>query len=490
MSPLRLLYVNNAQLSADVLEQLTKNILSGQCEVQEAHMSFTPHAVSLMLGRDADTYKVGAMTASMIQKGELLCSTVSRLCDAVDITSNTVAGTIIKIHSIELGELPQAVYDFCVKNSSYYAASVSATGSSVRTQQQRHAYQVAMLTLKKMLAVHKVLNIESVDNIQHWIQQQSFSYHRPSMSSLLNYDDDDDSASSDDEDDDDGRPKGEEEDANVSFISSVPTVDSTIVDMSITFQSHHQASLAPVEAHHHHATTASSSSSSSPPIVDRSSKQQLSAEKTIEAEKQSSPNSGMGAIAMKASSGMKPVPPRYPSSSRLSRAASITPITPSLSRTAIANGRDKSKSPMRTTSSNRSANTATATASTSAGTATATGRMKDSNSNSTISSRGQQEGKPVKSKSSSALQDSKEEGLKQKVFLEQLVESLSSVESEFISLVGGVQHQHHQQQLLPMPLDYSTTQQLSSSSSSSYISSREQYLKLRSERSVSVSSCC
>jgi len=111
--------------------------------------------------------------------------------------------------------------------------------------------------------------------------------------------------------------------------------------------------------------------------------------------------------------------------------------------------------------------------------------MKDSNSTiSNSNSRGQQEGKPVKSKSSSALQDSKEEGLKQKVFLEQLVESLSSVESEFISLVGGTtaQHQHTQ------PLDYSATQQ--SSSSSSYISSREQYLKLRSERSVSVSSCC
>ena len=479
MSPLRLLYVNNAQLSADVLEQLTKNILSGQCEVQEAHMSFTSQAVSLMLGRDADTNKVGAMTASMIQKGELLCSTVSRLCDAVDITSNTMAGTIIKIHSIELGELPQAVYDFCVKNSSYYAASVSVTGSSVRTQQQRHAYQVAMLTLKKMLTVHKVLNIESVDNIQHWIQQQSFNYHRPSMSSLLNYDDD--SASSDD-DDDDGRLNGEGEDANVSFISSVPTVDSTIVDMSITFQSNHQASLAPVEAHR---------DATSPPIVDRSSKQQqLSAEKTIEAEKQSSPNSGMGMIVMKASSGMKPAPPRHPSSSRLSRAASIIPIsiTPSHSRTTIANARDKSKSPMRSSSSNnRSANTATATASTSA--ATAIGRMKDSNSTiSNSNSRGQQEGKPVKSKSSSALQDSKEEGLKQKVFLEQLVESLSSVESEFISLVGGTTAQHHH----PQPLDYSATQQQlsSSSSSSSYISSREQYLKLRSERSVSVSSCC
>jgi hypothetical protein len=309
VSPLRLLYVNNAQLSADVLEQLTKNILSGQCEVQEAHMSFTSQAVSLMLGRDADTNKVGAMTASMIQKGELLCSTVSRLCDAVDITSNTMAGTIIKIHSIELGELPQAVYDFCVKNSSYYAASVSATGSSVRTQQQRHAYQVAMLTLKKMLAVHKVLNIESVDNIQHWIQQQSFSYHRPSMSSLLNYDDDS-ASSDDDDDDDDGRPNREGEDANVSFISSVPTVDSTIVDMSITFQSNHQASLAPVEAHPDARTASSSSSySSSPPTVDRSLKQQQSAEKTIVAEKQSSPNSGMGAIAMKASSGMKPAPP-------------------------------------------------------------------------------------------------------------------------------------------------------------------------------------
>lgn len=482
MSPLRLLYVNNAQLSADVLEQLTKNILSGQCEVQEAHMSFTPHAVSLMLGRDADTNKVGAMTASMIQKGELLCSTVSRLCDAVDITSNTVAGNILKIHSIELGELPQAVYDFCVKNSSYYAASVSATGSSVRTQQQRHAYQVAMLTLKKMLTVHKVLNIESVDNIQHWIQQQSFSYHRPSMSSLLNYDDDDDSASSDD-DHDDRRPNREGEDVNVSFISSVPTVDSTIVDMSITFQSHHQASLAPVEAHPD-TTTASSSS---PPMVDRYSKQQqLSVEKTIEEAKQSSPNSGM-----KASSGMKTAPPpRHPSSSRLSRAASITPtpITPSLSKTAIVNVRDKSKSPMRTSSSssNRSANTATAATSTSAATATAGRMQKDSNNSSTISSRGQQEGKPVKSKSSSALQDSKEEGLKQKVFLEQLVESLSSVESEFISLVGGTQ-QH--QQLLPIPLDYSTTQPLPSSSSS-FISSREQYLKLRSERSVSVSSCC
>lgn len=471
MSPLRLLYVNNAQLSADVLEQLTKNILSGQCEVQEAHMSFTSQAVSLMLGRDADTNKVGAMTASMIQKGELLCSTVSRLCDAVDITSNTMAGTIIKIHSIELGELPQAVYDFCVKNSSYYAASVSATGSSVRTQQQRHAYQVAMLTLKKMLAVHKVLNIESVDNIQHWIQQQSFSYHRPSMSSLLNYDDD--SASSDD-DDDDGRLNGEGEDANVSFISSVPTVDSTIVDMSITFQSNLQPSLAPVEAHPDARTaSSSSSSSSSPPIVDRSSKQQQ-----LSAEKQSSPNSGMGAIAMKASSGMKPAPPRHPSSSRLSRAASITPIsiTPSHSRSTIANARDKSKSPMRTSSSsnNRSASSAT-------------GRMKDSNSTiSNSNSRGQQEGKPVKSKSSSALQDSKEEGLKQKVFLEQLVESLSSVESEFISLVGGTTAQHHHPH--HQPLDYSATQQ--SSSSSSYISSREQYLKLRSERSVSVSSCC
>jgi len=478
VSPLRLLCVNNAQLSADVLEQLTKNILSGQCEVQEAHMSFTSQAVSLMLGRDADTNKVGAMTASMIQKGELLCSTVSRLCDAVDITSNTMAGTIIKIHSIELGELPQAVYDFCVKNSSYYAASVSATGSSVRTQQQRHAYQVAMLTLKKMLTVHKVLNIESVDNIQHWIQQQSFSYHRPSMSSLLNYDDD--SASSDD--DDDGRPNGEGEDANVSFISSVPTVDSTIVDMSITFQSNHQASLAPVEAHPDARTA--SSSSSSPPIVDRSSKQQQ-----LSAEKQSSPNSGMGAIAMKASSGMKPAPPRHPSSSRLPRAASIIPIsiTPSHSRSTIANVRDKSKSPMRTSSSNnnRSANTATATASASA--ASATGRMKDSNSTITNSnSRGQQEGKPVKSKSSSSLQDSKEEGLKQKVFLEQLVESLSSVESEFISLVGGTTAQHHHPH--HQPLDYSATQQ--SSSSSSYISSREQYLKLRSERSVSVSSCC
>ena len=86
VSPLRLLYVNNAQLSEEVLELLTRNILSGQCEVQAAHMRFTTHSVSQMLGRDADTNKAGPMTAAMIQKGELLCSTVSRLCDAVAVS--------------------------------------------------------------------------------------------------------------------------------------------------------------------------------------------------------------------------------------------------------------------------------------------------------------------------------------------------------------------------------------------------------------------